>query len=240
MRRKVLTIAAKKDPNKNNVRRIFLVSFFCLVAIIQSGLRDINNLPIGNDTPNYYIIYQYVEYESWSSISGGFSFTSDDYDDRDTGYLVFIKVTQLISKDFTFFMFLTAIWFMVPFGMFIHRFVKSYAGIILVFLLFFALFGNIINSFIRQAISLGIVLFALRSVETRDWKKYLGLFLMALTIHSSSIVALPFYFLPAISKSKKWMVIALSTSPILMYFSRLLFTALVVGTVYVNYADSSF
>ena len=234
------TMSLPNSVNKRKERgRIVLICVFCLIAILQSGLRDMNNLPSGNDTPNYYYIYQGVERTSWNELLSGISFYNVEYEIRDPGYAVFIKATQLISKSFTFFMFLTAIFFMVPFGLFVNRFVKSYLGIILTFLLFFALFSNIINSFMRQAISLGLVLFAIKYVINRDWKKYIGLFLIAFFIHSSSIIAAPLYLLPKISKTRKRLVIALVLSPILIFFSDRLFSSLVVGTVYEIYADSN-
>ena len=225
---------------KNRGGRPLLVIVLCLMAIIQSGLRDVNTLPPENDTPNYYSIFQKVERTSWSDIIGSFSLLNKDYDGRDTGYPLFIKMVQLISKDFTFFMFLTAALFMIPFGLFVYRKVKSEAGILLVFILFNALFSNVIYSFMRQSVSLGIVLSALKFAESRQWKPYFSLLLVAMSIHSSAIVAAPFYFMPLLSNSRKWLGLSILISPLLVFFSNQLFSTLVSGTVYDNYLSSSF
>lgn len=234
------TYAPGGGKRKNRGGRSLLVIVLCLIAIIQSGLRDVNTLPPENDTPNYYSIFQEVERTSWSDIFGSFSLLNKDYEGRDTGYPLFIKMVQLISKDFTFFMFLTAALFMIPFGLFVYRKVESEAGILLVFILFNALFSNVIYSFMRQSVSLGIVLSALRFAESRKWKPYFSLLLVAMSIHSSAIVAAPFYFMLRFSDSRKWLGLSILISPLLLFFSNQLFSALVSGTVYDNYIRSSF
>jgi len=234
-----MTLAKPKTVWTSKDRwRAFLITVFCIVAVVLSGTRDLDHLPNGNDTPNYYIIYQNVEWSTWGGLLRNLSLFSDEYSGRDTGYSVFVKATQLISTDFMFFMFFTAMFFMIPFGMLIFKYVKSYGGIILVFLLFFALFSNIINSFMRQAISLGIVLFAFRYIESRDWKRYFGILLVAFLIHGSSLIVAPLFFLPLLTRNKKWLVMALMASPVLIVFSRRIFSFVLVGSIYEVYGES--
>ena len=116
--------------------RILLITLFCIFAVFQSGLRDIKTLPSYNDTPNYVRKYQEASRASWEMLFKNFSFYSSDYGERDLGYPIFIKMTQAIYNDFTFFMFLTAFIFIVPFGMLIYKYVKSFWGIILSFLIY--------------------------------------------------------------------------------------------------------
>ena len=218
-------------------RRFYLVAVFCLIAIFQSGLRDINNLPDNNDTPIFDDKYHLLLNTPWKSVLSDFAFVSSEYSGRDSGYEVFVKLTQLFVQDFTFFMFLTAIIFIVPFGMIIYKYAKSYEGTILSFLIYFSIFTNIVNGFMRQAIALGITLFAIRFILSRDWKKYYALMFIALSIHSSAIAAFPFYFLPKICSSKKWFTLAFIASPILVSFQRVLFMYLLSGGVYDNYVE---
>lgn len=218
----------------SEARRRILIILFSLIAIFQSGLRDLNNLSEENDTPNYLRRFEEVQRTPWSAMFNQFGLYSSDYGDRDSGYPLFMKITQVFSEDFTFFMFLTAIIFMIPLGVIINKYVKSSLGIILSFLIFFALFLNIINCFMRQAITLAICMFALKYVLSRKWIKYFGLILIAFTIHTSSIIAVPFYFLPIFSKSRKWLFVALIASPILIMISNVLLSYL-AGSVYENY-----
>lgn len=216
-------------------KRLFLIIVLCIIALFQSGLRDLNNLPSGNDTLNYYMRYWELRDTPWSSVISEFQFFSSEYSGRDSGYEVFMKLTQLISENFTFFMFLTATIFFLSFGWLIYKYVKSYLGIILVFAIYFAVFTNIVNSFMRQAVALGITLFAIRYVISRNWKYYFGLMLIALSIHSSAIVAFPFYFLPLISSSKKWLALSFAASPILIVFLQSIMSYFIRGSVYESY-----
>ena len=215
-----------------------LIVFFCLIAIIQSGMRDINSLPDYNDTHVYQLTYERISKTTWKEVFNNFSFFSTDYSGRDSGYSIFVKATQFFYDDFTFFMYLTAAIFLIPFSLLVYKYVKSYLGLILAYLFYFSLFTNIVNSFMRQAVALGIILFAVRYVIKRDWKKYFGLLAITLTIHSSSVVAIPFYFLPKLVTSRKWLVYSSVISIILIMFQRTLFNYVLTGTVYDNYARS--
>ena len=229
-----------KVNRRSKARRRVLVILFSLFAIFQSGLRDLNNLPPTNDIPNYITRYEEVLRTPWSALFNQLGLYSSDYEDRDSGYPLFMKISQVFSEDFTFFIFLTAIIFIIPLGMMINKYVKSSLGIILSYLIFFALFLNIINCFMRQAITLAICMFALRYVLSRKWIKYFGLILIALTIHTSSIIAAPLYFLPIFSKSRKWLFVALIASPVLIMISSMLLSYL-VGSVYEDYmSDDEF
>ena len=230
------TIHSKHVQIKSNSRnRLFLIVVLSIIAIIQSGLRDLNNLPAGNDTINYY--YKYVELlkTPWSSVMKNFAIVSEEYSGRDSGYELFMKLSQYISGDFTFFMFLTTTIFFLPFGWLIYKYVKSYLGIFLVFAIFFAIFTTLVNSFMRQAVALGITLFAIRYIISRNWKFYYGLVFIALSVHSSAIAAFPFYFLPLISNSKKWIALSFAASPVLILFLQSLTTFFLTGTVYDRY-----
>ena len=225
--------------NKKEARyRIILISIFCLIAICQSGLRDLRNLPMGNDTPVFQMKYNDLLMIPWDLVLKKFTFVSAEYSGRDSGYEVFMKLTQLFSEDFTFFMFLTATIFIVPFGMLIYRYVKSYLGIILAFLVYFSLFTNIVNSFMRQAVALGIVLFSIRYVLNRDWKKYFLIITFVSTIHSSAIVAVPLYFLPRFCEGERWLRLAFFAVPVFLFFQQTIYFFLLAGTVYENYVSS--
>ena len=205
---------------------------------MQSGLRDISKLPDYNDTPVYQAKYNQLLVTPWSSVFDDFSIFSSEYDVRDSGYEVFMKLTQYISRKFIFFMFITAILFIVPFGVLVHRYIKTYLGIILSFTIYFSLFTNIVNSFMRQAVVLGIILFAIKFIVSRDWKKYFLVILIAFSIHFSSIVAIPFYFLPKLASSRKWLLFSYALSPVLFFFKNSLFSFFLTGTAYDNYMSA--
>lgn len=226
----------QNNKNKNKNRK-FLVFIFCIIAIIHSGFRNVNNLPEGNDTPNYQTIYERVSNISWNQLLTNFSFYSTDYGERDLGYPIIVKITQIICKDFTFFMFLTAAVFLIPFSILIYKLVKSYLGIILAFIIYFALYTNIVNSFMRQAVALGVILYGVHYIINDNWKKYYLLLLVAFVVHSSSIMAFPLYFLHKYVIPRKWLLIALFISPMLMSLTSLIIGNITVGTVYEHYGS---
>ncbi len=229
----------KKGNSTSSVKgRRVLVVILCLIAVLQSGLRDLSNLPSGNDTPRYQMKYIQMKNVSWSSVMNDFAIVSNEYSGRDSGYEVFMKLTQYIWSDFTFFMFITAIAFIVPFGMLIYKYVKSYLGIILVYMIYFSIFTTVTNSFMRQAAALGITLFAIRYIISRNWKYYYGLMFIALSVHSSAIAAFPFYFLPMLCKSKKWLIMSFVASPILVLFLKPLMSYFLAGSVYDRYVSA--
>lgn len=223
----------------HNQRRRILVILFCFFAILQSGLRSIENSSLeGDDTPNYQYTYNEVDGTSWSTLCNQFTYYSSEYEGREGGYAFLIKATQLVYNDFRFFMFLTAAIFIIPLGMIIYRYVESYEGLILSFVIYFALFDNIVNCLMRQAVVLGMFLFSLRYVLLQEWKKYFTVLALLFTIHNSIVLAIPFYFLPKFCSSRKWILIAFVVGLFMSVFSAVILSRLVIGTVYEVYGES--
>jgi len=222
-----------------NQSRRLLIYFLCLFAVLQSGLRDISLLPEENDTQTYEKVYSECSKKSWGEVlMAPVSFNSD-YEERDAGYPILIKITQLFVDDFTFFMFLTSSVFIAAIGFLIDKYVKTHLGVILSFLIYYALFTNIVNSFMRQAIALSIVIFALKYIVSRDWKRYFALLLVTFTIHSSVIVAIPFYFLPRFSTNRKWLLVSIIISPFLVLCVRFIMILFLTGSVYEQYSEAN-
>lgn len=220
-----------------NVYRKILVFVFASLAILLSTFRDLKSLPSGNDTPIYSMMYDRYLHTSWDYLIDNFSFYSTDYSNRDLGYPIFIKFTQIFVEDFTFFMFLTAVIFIVPLSQLIYRYVKSYLGIVLAFLIYFVLFQNIVNSFMRQAIVLGLLLFGIRYILNSKWKQYFTLMLIAFTIHSSAILTMPLYFMVKCNLQRKWVLLCILIAPILIYNSSWITSYIASDSVYDGYAD---
>lgn len=224
-----------KNISTSRRDRRILIWAFCLCSIILSGIRDVNKLPQENDTIRYQAYYEKIKSESLWDLIKTFTFMGSDYKERDMGYPVFVKVTQLLCGNFTFFMFITAALFIIPFGILIEKYVTSKAGVILCFMIFFALFTNIVNSFMRQAITIGIFLLSNKYIFNNKWKKYYLLIILAFTIHNSAVVAAPFYFLPKFASNRKLVLSVLMLTPLILSFSQKLLEYFVAGTVYNDY-----
>lgn len=227
------------DISLFNQKRKVIVTIFCLFAIFQSGLREIDDpYRDGDDTPNYQNMYKEIDEITWSTLCEKFSFYSSEYEEREGGYSFFVKATQLVYNDFRFFMFLSAAILIIPIGMIIYKYVESYEGLFLSFLIYFALFGSLVNGLMRQAVVLGVILFSLRYVKTQNWKKYFATLALLFTIHTSAIIAIPFYFMPRYFSSRRWVLIALVAAPFLTMSVGFLISRLLAGTVYDAYIDS--
>lgn len=219
-------------------RRKILVILFCILAVILSGLRPIENLKDdGNDTIRYQYSYNEIAGNSWSSLIDQLTFSTTEYEGREGGYALLVKATQLICNDFRFFMFLTAAIFIIPLGRLIHNYVRTTEGLLLSFLIYFALFTSIVNGLMRQAVVLGFFVYSLKYVKTRNWIAYYTILALLLTVHSSIVIAIPFYFMYRLCTSRKWLLIALVAAPFLMAASGLLISRLFVGTLYEHYGE---
>lgn len=220
-------------------RRRLITILFCFVAILQSGLRDIENSNLeGDDTPTYQNWYNEIDRDSWSTLCDKFSFYTTDYEEREGGYAIFVKMTQYVYNDFRFFMFLTAAVFIIPLGVIIYKYVKTYEGLLLSFIIYFALFNSIVNCIMRQAVVLGFFLLALKYIKKRNWKMYYTIIALLFTMHNTIIIVIPLYFMPCFFSSRKWVMISLLAAPIITVFSGLLISRLFIGTVYEIYGDS--
>jgi hypothetical protein len=226
-------------PVKNQKQLLWLNVSICIFAILKSGLRNLSTLEVGNDTPSYLDAYQQVSSMSWSMLLKNFSFFSQDYDARDLGYPIFIKVTQIFINDFRFYMILVAAIFLIPLSRLIYQYVHTYLAMILAWMIYFSLFTVITDSFMRQAIALGLLIYAYDFIYKRDWKKYYILNLLAFFIHGSAILAVPLYFLPYTKNLRVLFFIFLASIPFLLTYAEQIAKFFVVGTIYEVYATSS-
>lgn len=90
---------------------------------------------------------------------------------------------------------------------------------------------------VRQFVSIGIFLFSIQFIITRQLYKYVFWIIIAMLFHNSSAILFIFYFLPynKLNNHKIWVILFL-TSAIFSYFS--LFTNMVA--VFVEYIMTSF
>lgn len=210
----------------------------CIFAILKSGLRNIKNLPLSNDTPNFLHQYNEVLHTSWTQLINNYSLISTDYGNRDLGFPLFIKLTQCISTDFQFFMILVATIFIVPLARLIYQYLHTYTSMILAWMIYFSLFTVVTDSFMRQAVALGIIISGFGFIYKRQWKSYYLLNLIAFTIHSSAILAAPLYFLPYSKRTRNLLFIFIASVPVLLTNTKLLAILIASNNVYEDYASS--
>lgn len=192
----------RKQPFKK-ASTIFIV-LISLILILLSGLR---HETIGNDTINYLNMFESIKFESWKDLT--FNFFSRYLDqstnqDKDPGYAVFVKTSQLFISDSRAYLFLIAILFFTSLGMFIKAHTTSMREVFFFYVFYINLFnGYVPNSAIRQTIAISIVLFAYTYLQKHKWKQFLLLVLFASFFHKSVLICLlvfPFIFIKCVDK----------------------------------------
>lgn len=170
---------------------------FCIAATAQwvllSGLRDIT---VGADTYSYKVFrFDPLLDTPWKDV---FSAFSNSYFGtagiKDPGYLVVVKLLQLVTVNYQVFLFLIALMFTVPLGIFIYRRSPEPFMSFLIYSCLFSSFFAITG--IRQTLATAlVVLIGYQFIEQRRLLAFLAIALVAITIHKSAIVFVPFYFI---------------------------------------------
>lgn len=172
-------------------------AIFCALASLQwillSGLRHVS---VGADTLAYKVwSFDLLRDTPWSevlrSLQGWFTGQSAV---KDPGYSVLVKSVQFLSVDYQVFLIFIAVLFTVPLGVFIFRYSAEPCASFLVYSCLFAGFFAVTG--IRQTVATAlVVLVGYKFIKERRLLPFLLLTMIAFTIHKSSLVFLPFYFL---------------------------------------------
>jgi hypothetical protein len=187
------------DVNSNH-NRLRYIQFMCLVLILQSGLR---NVAVGADTYAYYNLFEKIKHTTWTQIWG---ILVDHYSKgtgKDPGYVVIQKLIQVLINDYQLFLFALSFLFFTALGNFIYKNTHKLDHAIFAFVLYSCLFYNFFSiTGHRQTIATAATLFSFELIKKRKFFPFLTLILVASTIHKSSLIFLPFYFLANIKNTK--------------------------------------
>lgn len=183
--------------------------WYCILSgslwILISGLRG---LSVGADTSAYYYSYLNIQNISFNELLKNIlSKIVYDIGNRDPGYDFFVKLTQIISKNYQIFLLIVAAIFMVPFLTWVWRESKNpLISFVLYSSLFYAFFSI---TGIRQTIATAmVVLIGDKLIKERKLLPFLLLTFVASFIHKSALVFLPFYFISRIKISQKTIITA--------------------------------
>ena len=110
-------------------------------------------------------------------------------------------------------------------------------SILLVFLTrYFFLTMNIV----RQGIAMSIILYSLKFIKAKEFKKYAFCVILAYSIHNMAVIFLPFYFIANINFFKGYNKLLLMFSPAILIASQKIILEIIKGTKYINYFGSQF
>lgn len=160
----------------------------------------------------------------------------EDYSQRDPGYDIFVKLTQMILPNFVFFLIIVAVIISVPMTWILYRFTHSLPAIVIGVLIYEALFSNFFETGIRQTLAMGIIYSSLPFVIRKKWIPHYLMLLVAYFFHSSALIFAPFYILCQLKINRKFLLIAILLTPIIMVYSKDMIILVSDGTMFEQYA----
>lgn len=221
----------------NDTHKKYACIALCILFIVQAGFRDIVT---SGDTFNYYNSYLDTERRSWSELFSSLFNPSDDYQGRDPGYKIFVKITQAVWPNFLFFLNLVAAIVSIPLCRMLYRFTTSVAGIFMGAVLYEALCAPFFNTGIRQTLAMGFCFYAfLLYYDKKSVYKWISSLLVAISFHASAIVFVPMFIVMRLKNQNRLMKIAILVSPLIMLYANQIVAYLGEGTIYEQYAIGS-
>lgn len=210
--------------------RVVYIDLVVLALLLESCLRG---LSVGSDTYSYSLLFQEAGQMQWHEIIG---IMRDRYignvDDMDAGYLVFEKLAYSVSSNFNVFLFLCATCFFLPFQKLLRWSELNLNGLMLLFVLYVALFNPIAMSGTRKEIALGFSIMCFLNVVDKQYVKAVVWMLVGSTIHMSMLVFLLFPVVDFLAPRIKKIIHGISFFfiPVMIVFSSsvLLFMANVI------------
>lgn len=214
------------------------IIFISVFLILQSGLR---NLAVGTDTIEYSYRFEYYGLCSWDVLWQEF-LDSINGEGRDAGYGLLNKAIYTIYPDFQVFLMFVAIFFFIVLGRFTYRNTTSLYQVFLslcFYQLFFYTFFSITG--IRQTIAVGLTLWSYEYIVRRKLVPFLLIVLIASTLHKTSLIFIPFYWLAQVKIGRTVLICALVALPFLMGAARsFAFILADAAGDYSGYAESTY
>ena len=216
-----------RSPERSK-RKFYVISIISLL-ILESCLRSVD---VGNDTQSYFNAFQGITNTSWSEVWGSFYDAYMLGSGKDPGFMVFMKLVQLISTDFNFFLFICALVFFVPLGIILYKYSEHVIQLVFAFSLYLTLFHIVALSGVRQQLATGFTFMAFLFVGKQQYWKSVIFILLGSLIHVSATL---FLLVPLLDVFGKKIIktthlvslilvpaIALSSSSIMLYLASFL------------------
>lgn len=197
--------------NADKARKWYIISV-CTIFTLMTGLRS---LEVGPDTISYKTSYEFVANMSWDELLSDFySYIHSaegmlqNNELRDPAYNCFVKLTQLISCNYRFFMFVMGLVVNIPLGKWVYEnSTKPYMTFLVYFILNFSFYGT---TGYRQTIAFSLVTFVgYKYIRERRLIPFLLLVGIAFFFHKSVLIVLLYYFLANKKITKPYTICAL-------------------------------
>lgn len=197
----------KSDSYNSQSNKKKFITYVCIVLIIQSGLR---NLAVGSDTYGYSLAFDRVANTSWMEIFQGFKYVYIEGEGKDAGYPLLVKIFQIFFPNFRLFLIVVAMFFFYHWGRLLQKFTHNIDEVLLASALYLFLFYSFFSiTGIRQTISVAMSVWAFMLLRDKRYFIFIVIFLIAFTIHKSSIIMVFFPFLYSWKKTKILIVLSI-------------------------------
>lgn len=176
--------------------------------ILISGLRHVS---IGADTEVYYNSFEASKNISWSKLFDNFSnYLFNGLETKDPGYFIIQKFFQIFCDDYQVYLIFIAFIFTSFMAIWIYKNSAdpcfSFILYSVLFYAFYALTGH------RQTIATALIVFlGYKFIKDRKFVKFAIIAFLAYTIHKSSVVFIPYYFIANIHITPLYIIIATIT-----------------------------
>lgn len=212
-------------------RRAWFVSFATIQWIVLSGFRDVT---VGADTAQYKALFLQSQTLPLGAFTDRF-FEIVFTESEDPGFYLFQRLIQYAITDYQVYLVLIAMIFMIPLGYFIYKYSSepliSFLLFSVLFYEFFAVTG------LRQTVATAlVVLVGYHFVRARKLGWFLLLVCIAMTIHKSSLIFVPFYFLANKQLTKAYLMTMFGVIVGLFVFRNSFFDLLVQVSGYDTYS----
>ncbi|WP_074035901.1 EpsG family protein [Exiguobacterium profundum] len=212
-------------------RRAWFVSFATIQWIVLSGFRDVT---VGADTAQYKALFLQSQTLPLGAFTDRF-FEIVFTESEDPGFYLFQRLIQYAITDYQVYLVLIAMIFMIPLGYFIYKYSSepliSFLLFSVLFYEFFAVTG------LRQTVATAlVVLVGYHFVRARKLGWFLLLVCIAMTIHKSSLIFVPFYFLANKQLTKAYLMTMFGVIVGLFVFRNPFFDLLVQVSGYDTYS----
>lgn len=116
-------------------------------------------------------MFEDIKLESWKDLTSDFFskyFSPTNNQDKDPGYSIFIKITQIFTSNSRAYLFIIAIIFFLSLGKFLKEHTESLQELLFSYVFYINLFnGYVPNSAIRQTLAISIILFAYTNLQKK-------------------------------------------------------------------------
>ncbi len=223
------------------IRRKWYVFIIITILILESCLRSVT---VGPDTLSYYYSFQrFITEGDWAEILSSFRKAYIEGEGKDAGYLVFMKLVQVVSINFNFYLFICALVFFVPLGFILYHYSTNILQLMFAFSLYVALFHIVALSGIRQQVATGFAFIAFLQLEKNQYWKAFFFIILGSLIHISLLIFLlvPIIRITVSQHLKRIHLYSFFIIPFVIVYSRdimALLASFLVNEYYLGYSES--